>query len=439
MKTSRRGLLKLSAQTLIGASLGGLILPESAEAGNKPARFSGDIPVLQLMTNSTSAQFVVLTDGHRPYSYRVVDSKGNRLPIERWDHAHRKGSIWEIDKLIVEGLHDGEVYRLQIITKYDGLMADERYFRNLPLESEKRARFALASCAYDAYSGPSKHMWDCVGKARPDMIFFVGDTSYAEMDNFFGMKDLWDRYVESRRRLYLYRQPILVPTFAIWDDHDFGKNNGDRHFKHKGTSLSLFQKFWASKEVPGYKKTFGVGFCLTGFGQKFCFMDNRSFRDTCYSSGYHWGRDPQDCLLEELESATTPAWILSGSQFFGCYKSEESFMLDHGKNFVDFCRKLSRIEAPVALGSGDVHFSEIMRIEPKILGYKTHEFTSSSIHSFTSPFKVRFQNSRRQAFTWRHNFLIIESQRIAGGLAIATESFGSKLESLFKHQTKIIR
>ena len=93
------------------------------------------------------------------------------------------------------------------------------------------------------------------------------------MGNLFGLKDLWDRYVESRQRLYLYRQPILVPTFAIWDDHDFGKNNGDRHFKHKGSTLSVFQKFWSAKDVPGYKKTFGIGFCFKGFGQRFCFMD----------------------------------------------------------------------------------------------------------------------------------------------------------------------
>jgi alkaline phosphatase D len=439
MKTSRRGLLKLSAQSFAGLSLGPLFLPRVSQADPIGA-FTGTVPVVQLMTNHDSAQFSVLTPSPEPYAYRVFDSRGQELPVRKWALGSRQGSPYLNEKLTVDGLQDNEWYRLEILDISTGRQIDERLFKNLPLTSEKPARFAMVSCAFDIKMPTADRMWQSLADNRPDMIFFIGDTSYADYVDFTGGElGRWKRYVESRLSLRLYRMRILIPTFAIWDDHDYGVNNGDKTFALRQAMFEMFELFWHPQEVPGYKKTYGVGFELLGFGQKFCFMDNRSYRDLRYSNGYHWGSDQQDLLLAGLDQSETPAWILSGSQLFGCYKNEESFQIDHPKNFVDFLQKLARVKSPVVFGSGDVHFSEIMKLEPQILGYQSYEFTSSSIHSFTSPHFEFFKNARRESFTWKHNYMLIESKRVGLGLNVTTESYGVNREKYFNHQAIVSR
>lgn len=439
MKTSRRGLLKLSAQSLAGMSLGPLLLPRISQADPIGA-FTGAVPVVQLMTNHNSAQFSVLTPSPEPYAYRAFDSRGLELLVRKWDLGSRQGSPHHNEKLTIEGLQDNEWYRLEILDIRTGRQIDERLFKNLPLTSDRPARFAMVSCAFDIKMPTAEKMWQSLSDNRPDMIFFTGDTSYADYVDFTGGElGRWKRYVDSRLSLRLYRMRILIPTFAIWDDHDYGINNGDKTFDLRQAMFEMFELFWRPQDVPGYKKTFGVGFELSGFGQKFCFMDNRSYRDLRYSNGYHWGSDQQEQLLAGLNQNETPAWILSGSQHFGCYKVEESFMLDHPKNFVDFVQKLAKVKAPVVFGSGDVHFSEVMKLEPQLLGYQSFEFTSSSIHSFTSPHFELFKNARRQNFTWKHNYLLIESTRVGLGLQISTESYGANREKYFSHQATVSR
>jgi alkaline phosphatase D len=439
MKTSRRGLLKLSAQSLAGMSLGPLFLPRISSADPIGA-FTGAVPIVQLMTNHDSAQFSVLTPSPEPYAYRAFDNLGRELPVRKWDLGSRVGSPYLNEKLTIEGLQDNDWYRLEILDIHTGRQIDERLFKNLPLNSDRPARFAMVSCAFDIKVPTADKMWQSLSDNRPDMIFFTGDTSYADYVDFTGGElGRWKRYVETRLSLHLYRLRILIPTFAIWDDHDFGLNNGDKTFALSQAMLEIFELFWRPQEVPGYQKTFGVGFEFSGFGQKFCFMDNRSYRDVRHGNGFHWGSDQQDLLLEGLDQTEVPTWILSGSQFFGCYKNEESFQIDHPKNFVDFLQKLARVKSPVVFGSGDVHFSEIMKLEPQLLGYQSYEFTSSSIHSFTSPHFELFKNARRESFTWKHNYLIIDSARRGMGLSISTESYGVNRDKYFSHQATVSR
>lgn len=438
MKTSRRGLLRLSAQSLVGLSLAPL-WPSPAKA--KGSGFTGNVSVVQLVTNEDSAQFAVLKESPAPFVYRVFKADDDtELPTRLIGFSERAGSPFGVEKLRVDGLADQTWYRLEILDPASGRLLDSRQFKNLPLSVGRRARFALISCALDGVVPKAKEMWQSLWAERPEMIFFVGDTSYADVgiSESDGALGRWHRYGESRKRLALYHQEVLIPVFAVWDDHDYGVNNGDRFSSMRDSMLSMFRDFWECEDVPGFKKTSGVGFQLSGFGQKFYFMDNRSFRDTRFTTGMHWGSEQQEVLLTDLETLTKPAWIFSGSQFFGCYKNLESFMQDHPQNFVDLLKKLSKINAPVVFGSGDVHFSEVMKLEPSLLGYQTYEFTSSSIHSTTSPHFDLFKNSRRDAYVWKHNFLLIEAEAQGLNLKIQTRSVG-RAENYFTHQAVVRR
>lgn len=429
METSRRQFLHL----LGGAFAGSLFVPSWSEA------YTGHIPICQHMTNETSAQFSVLTDGPFPYIYQCYDWQGQALPVEIWEHEKRNNFQWAIDKLIVKSLKSGGRYRLRIIAKDTGRTLDERFFRNAWIRSRNSLKFALISCSHDFYHFQNRNMWNHVANNQPDMVFLLGDNCYADFAVDGSEFDLWRRYCETRRALNHFRQSFLIPTLAVWDDHDYGRNNANKSYKNKVMAQRCFHMFFGSADVDGYKNTFGVGSLFSGFGQNFYFMDSRFFRDFPGQGGFMWGENQQELLLENLRHSSKPSWIFNGGQFFGNYRGQESFLKDYFRNFSDLHRKLAHVEAPVIFGSGDVHFSEIMKIEPQVLGYKTFELTSSAIHSFNPPFSLLIKNPRRLTGSWKQNFMIVKSQVRDAGLDIKTHGIGRNGKNLFYYEGAVHR
>lgn len=438
MTVSRREFLGISAKALVISPFLNLTALASQE-DLLTSLFTGAIAICQHMTNATSAQFTVLTQGKMPYVYRVLDSQGRHLPVEIWDHEIRASSEFGLDKLFVKNLLPQERYRLRVIDKDRGTILDERFFKPLPLTNKRSLRFALVSCMKDTYFFQRKNMWNRLFSHKPEMIFAVGDTVYADSGSD-SADGIWRRYCESRSRLYHFRQPYLIPTLATWDDHDFGKNNANKNFRLKEASRRIFDMFWGNKEVQGLRRGYGVSFEFTGFGQRFFFMDDRYFRDDPgVRKALHWGGDQQEHFLERLDESSKPSWIFNGSQFFGHYYRQESLLKDYNANLNDVLKKISKLEAPVVFGTGDVHFSEVLEIEQKLLGYKTYEFTSSAMHSMTFPVGQIMRNDRRVAYSWHHNYLIISSTVTGGSLKTRTESYDRYGRRLFSHRGVVSR
>ncbi|WP_413585302.1 phosphodiesterase [Bdellovibrio sp. HCB274] len=437
MKTSRRGFLQLSASSIIGYSaLGSPLFSEIAEAATG---YTGQIPICQHMTNSHSAQLTVLTNGSNPYAYKVYDAKGRPQAIQIWDHEIRKSYHQGIDKLYVSGLEPDNSYYLQVIDKDRGTVLDERKFKSLKLSSRSNVRFALVSCASDFFTTHARTMWDNLFAQKPDMIFLIGDAVYCDFRCATTEENIWRRYCETRSRLRHFRQPSLIPTLAVWDDHDYGRNNMCKTFKYKVSSKRTFDLFFGSRNTDGFKRTMGVGSQLTAFGHKFFFLDDRYFRDEAQSGGMMWGGDQQELLLEKICENSKPTWLLNGSQFFTGYHKQESFAKDYGKNFADLLTKLRKCDGPIAFASGDVHFSEVSSVDPKYLGYRTYEYTSSAIHSINFPVQLIYRNPRREEFTWHHNFLIIDSTAGRNAMQIKARSINARNKIEFSHQAVIRR
>lgn len=435
METTRRQFVGLAG----GAILLTTPLAKAFDAEIFKSYFTGRIPINQHMTNENSAQFTILTYGSKPYAYRVYDDHDRELFVEMWDHEKRKDSPWAVDKLIVHKLSAGIKYRLRVLDKDSGNVLDERFFKTLELKKKKTLCFAMISCACDFYHYQNRNMWDHLFEHKPDMIFLVGDACYADLFADDSDKDLWRRHTETRRTLNHFRKPELIPTLAVWDDHDYGHNNANRYFKNKKIAQRCFHLFFGSKNVDGFINTMGVGSIFTGFGQRFFFMDGRFFRDSPFTGGMMWGGEQQELFFDNLERNNLPAWIFNGSQFFGSYSHEESFQNHFFKNLVDVSRKLRKVSAPVVFGSGDVHFSEVMAIEPRLLGYKTFEFTSSCMHSFNMPATWLYTNPRREISTWKQNFMIIKSTALEEGLKISSYTVGRFGRDLFYYDANVIR
>ena len=418
MDTSRRNFLQMAGMAMASALVPGAShAAESAVARAALRGLSrgerirkGGWPILQGPTDDASTTIILLHP--RAEQFRCeLSGLGDRglshALVDRWDLP---GSTFAVTELFVAGLVPGESCRLRVLGE-NGALIDERSFGALDTRKEE-CRFAVASCMSDYIPHRTTSMWETLQNERCDFVFLVGDTCYADNDNPHRDEAGYSRrYAEARSRLGWFRMPRLTPTFATWDDHDYGLNNSDASLPQKAFTQQLFRRFFGVTGNQSWKpSSFGVGSALEVCGQRFYLLDDRSFRAPAGEiGGRHWGGEQTDWLLADLARSDRPAWLLNGSQFYGGYLGKESFEGDHAEDFANFRASLRRVSAPVAFISGDVHFSEVMKIDRGDLGYETYEFTSSSMHSLTFPWHQHRQtNPRRLDSEWRHNFLVFD-------------------------------
>jgi alkaline phosphatase D len=445
MKISRRDFLQDSLIKTVGAAA---ILnnPFSYDFLNLNSNFQGlyrgALAVMQGLATKTTSQFIILTPIDRSFGYAVVDSFGKILPVKITNRETRNHSRWGIEKILVSNLKINSNYTLKVIDPNSGQVIDERLFKSLNTDL-KTPRLMIASCMKDHKEDKREEMWDLVAAQNPDMIFLIGDTCYSDHDCNGSDADYWRRFVETRSLLSHFRQKTLIPTLAIWDDHDFAGNNADSSFPKKSMTKQLFKIFWDNEpQEKVLLKGPGVSQIFSAFGQRFFMMDCRYFRSPReqQENPVHWGSTQEDFLFENLAKSKAPTWLMNGSQFFGGYLKKDAFEYWHLQNFKNICGQLTKYECPIAFASGDVHFTEYMKIEPEVLGYSTFEITSSSIHSTTIPFNhLRKTNPRRIDANSSHQFTIVAtSHDPKTGWVLAAESFKSGMKRTLQN-TMIIK
>lgn len=438
---SRRNFLYYSC-VLAGASAlqptsAAATLREPKERLRDKTKF-GYFPLVQGSTTQSEAHFTLLMKKGRVLSIQAKNAKNEELKASIYRIESRPFSDYQVVKFKVTQLSDrGNTLTLE---QAEGKITDQRTFDALDSEGQS-LRFAVASCMNDLYTEQRIDMWASLAWVRPEIVFLVGDTAY--LDRRIDAHDeanFWRRHVENRISFSYFRLKHLIPTLTTWDDHDYGADNADERFKEKMLTQELFELFWANEESQILQKGPGLSKFIQLRSQNIFLADDRSFRSPRKTGGSHWGQAQEDFLLQNMNRNTNPTLLMNGSQFFGGYLKKESYQADHSESFMRLLKTLSNEESPVAFVSGDVHFSEIMKIEPNILGYETREFTSSSIHSYTIPgHQYRAKNERRMISTGSHNFMVFDSSSQNGTWSIKTTSFGKEARQIFSDSSQIKR
>jgi alkaline phosphatase D len=104
-------------------------------------------------------------------------------------------------------------------------------------------RIALVSCADQTKPQP---IWDTVYADRPGLVVFAGDNVYASAQPW-SLRRLEQAYAAQAAVPSFARLRQATPHMAIWDDHDYGLNDGGAEFAHKAESKAAFLRFW---DVP---------------------------------------------------------------------------------------------------------------------------------------------------------------------------------------------
>jgi alkaline phosphatase D len=306
----------------------------------------------------------------------------------------------------------------------DSDSVDIREFSNYE-QQKANLKVAVCSCLNDNYFSEQIKSWNSVSKSNPDYIFLIGDNVYAEIEATAAQRTvssckpekLLNRYIETRTRLELFYLKQLIPIAMIWDDHDYGKNNGGSDYKYKLASKKVFKDFSLNENSEISEDGLGVGFKLKLANINFLFLDDRFYRD----KKYHFGQKQEEWLFKNLEASEnaqkaknedrepSQSVIISGDQFFGKYHPFESFEANQAENFKKFIEKISNLKSTPLLISGDRHISELQKID--LSPNKTiFEITSSPIHSSLPSESIlkQFPNPHRVwAVANKNNFCVL--------------------------------
>ena len=407
----------------------------------------GKLIIIQGPTSNKETSINVLSPRLKNYKYKIADQNGKYFIVEPYDIVKNDILHWKIDKIHVQGLVPNQLYTLSVLDEFRSstTVVDKRTFKTLDIEKNE-ATFAYASCMADDYrfNEVINPMWDRMKQLNPDFVVLNGDVVYVDSFEFVERKkatelDIWFRFIDSFNRLPIYKWHHLKPIFATWDDHDFGTNDGDRDFKEKQAARKIFLGFFGGKNIENVYQLEkeSVYFSLRLFKQKMLFLDDRYFRqpnkEQKVSENFaHWGEQQHKWIMNHLNEDTTPTWLFNGNQFFSgvdlSYK--ESFQSNNPAHFKLFLEDVKKVKAPVVLASGDIHFSEIMKIPSSNFGYDTYELTSSSMHSYTGS---GWDNPLRlpKAFTKEFNFMLIKSTSENEGLIINVQTWGLASQPYF--------
>jgi len=273
-----------------------------------------------------------------------------------------------------------------------GAMQAGRFTTAPPTGEKAKFRLAVASCYGGLYvrekgrtreiRGYKNKSWQLLLDERPDFQLLIGDNVYANSTNY---NHMWDSYTLERTNNEPFAEAVrTIPSYAMWDDHDYGPNDSDGTAKGKENSLQAFSEVWANPPRAG-----GDG---EGAYTRFSWGDVDIF---LLDGRYHRSPDdaPDDAtktmlgrkqfrwLVEGLKTSRASFKLLvNGSSWNASVK--DGWRL-YSKSRSDLFRAIVHNNVPgVVLVSGDIHRCDLPVHQPEVEhGYPLYEIVSSGLGS----------------------------------------------------------
>ena len=133
----------------------------------------------------------------------------------------------------------------------------------------------FGSCLHQDLPQP---IWKEIKAQNPEVFIMLGDNVYG--DTYGNIHNLERAYQKQARALE--KAGLDFPVLAIWDDHDYGKNDGGNEYSLNDESQKLFLKFWDIPEADRRHRSQGLYFeeiiHSTGGTVQILMLDTRYFR-----------------------------------------------------------------------------------------------------------------------------------------------------------------
>lgn len=148
-------------------------------------------------------------------------------------------------------------------------------------ETTRNFTFALGSCARNKVAlGVNPVLFDTIRAKDPLFFLHTGDMNYNDdlNPNTEAMfHESWDKVFELSARQKEFWQNLAVPY--IWDDHDYGMNDGDTTFAARSIAREVFQRIVPHYPLPGGEGDVGIYHSFSVGRCYFIVTDNRSCAD----------------------------------------------------------------------------------------------------------------------------------------------------------------
>jgi alkaline phosphatase D len=229
--------------------------------------------------------------------------------------------------------------------------------------------------------GTETGIFDAIVKRKPDAMLWLGDNVYLRDPDWSSRSGILKRYAHTRAHKHTRELFATIPSYAVWDDHDYGPNDADRSYVLKDDALDVFKLFWPN---PSY----GVG-GKPGITSSFELADVQVFLldDRYYRSSNDRHDQPKsilgdhqvDWLIDALSSSRATFKIVAvGSQLLSDNKRREGFERspEERQKIIDLITR-NNIPGEMFM-SGDVHFAELSKLEREST-YPIYEITSSPL------------------------------------------------------------
>jgi alkaline phosphatase D len=272
-------------------------------------------------------------------------------------------------------------------------------------------KIAFGSCGNQEEPQP---ILSLVADYKPDAFIYLGDNIYGDTDNMDTLKAKYNRLAAKEEFKKLKN---ATKIFAIWDDHDFGRNDAGKWYPFKKEVKDIFLDFFKEpKNSPRYTHDGIYNAEYLKVGDKvvqILLLDVRTFRSnllpfdnkSAQRANYFYdldykphvstdstllGAQQWQWLENEITKPADLRLICSGSQFgieFNGYEAWANFPHEQQKMIKMLTSK--KVNGALFL-TGDVHYSEISKLTPPNL-YPLYDVTASGITS-TWDFPTRNKN-----------------------------------------------
>ncbi|MBV44509.1 MAG: phosphatase [Rhodobiaceae bacterium] len=259
-------------------------------------------------------------------------------------------------------------------------------------------KIALGSCLHQDRSQP---IWEAILYEKSDIFIFMGDNVYGDDKKTGKLEKLKKTYDLQKNRIPFNELRETNEITAIWDDHDYGINDGGASFPYKEDAEKLFFDFW---EIPkGHEQRSHPGLYfeikreLENGTLQIIFLDTRYFKsdfiptdqkDAPLKERYINDFDPSKTILgkkqwkwfsEKLKEKVDVKIIVSSIQIIAEGHGYEKWGLLplEKERFYDLIDNNSSNN--IIIISGDRHAGGIYKDTTKA-GLNIYELTSSSLN-----------------------------------------------------------
>jgi alkaline phosphatase D len=255
---------------------------------------------------------------------------------------------------------------------------------------------AFGSCSHE---DDSVQLWTDIVAQDPDLWIWMGDNIYGDTHDMALMKH---KYNVQKANPDYQKLVKSCPVVGTWDDHDYGINDGGKHFSKKEQSKTLALDFLDVPMNAAVRKRAGIydsyDYGPKGKKVKIILLDTRSFRDTVIYSktpGRRYDPNAEGDVLGDAQWKWLENELKRSDANLNIIVSSIQFLAnDHywekWGNFPAARERMIKLLVKVKptntfFISGDRHIGEISRLTLEGLPYALYDFTSSGLtHTWDS-------------------------------------------------------